>query len=655
MRRFSIVIWALLVPLIAASASLEEDRALFVDRLYPILEAAQCRLCHDDNGIATNTRIQFPEEGAEADRVLRFGYSLRPLVSVADTENSLLLLKSTGAIAHTGGERIRPGSEEVVVLKEWIEALVGLSPADLERRVRLTGGAAVSHAGTVRRLTQVQYNNSVRDLLGSQTRPADDFPPEDYIDGFSNQISGQAASPILTEAYNRAARKLARAAFLAGDSQNLIPCNSTGSDDAMCRGEFLKSFGRRAFRRPLAETEQRSYGQLFATAAERDKAFNSGAQVVVEAMLQSPNFLYYGHEDSRPHRIASRLAYFLWNTTPDVDLLNAADNGDLDDPAAIDRIVRRMVADPRAKDSLDDFLAQWMRFDRLLLSVRDSRLYPEFSVELAASMAEETRRLFRDLVWEGKDFTQFFSADYSFVDQSLAQLYGIEAPADVFGRVDVPADSGRAGILGQASFLTVTSKPGESSPTERGKFLREQFLCQIMPPPPPGVSATLPPITDEEPLSNRQQLKIHLSSTACASCHRLVDPIGFGLEHYDAIGRYRETQHVTIRPTTDELRTGRKKKPTEYQLPIDSDAYIYGIEGSEFSTPSEAGQVLSEDPVCRRCIVKQLFRYALGRHETDADQATIEVAFQRFEAAYFDFRELIIAVAVSAPFTGATD
>lgn len=655
LQRTVLILAAMLAPLALSAATPEEDRALFVDRLYPILEAAQCRLCHDDNGIATRTRLQFPEEGASADRVLRFGYSMVSLVAAGDFGNSLLLQKPTAAVVHTGGERIKPGSDELATLTLWAESLATMPTSELARRVALTTEEVNSHAGTVRRLTHAQYNNAVRDLLGSLTRPAADFPPEDFIDGFSNQISGQAASPILAEAYNNAARKLARAAFLAGDSQGLIPCTPSGPADAACRDQFLREFGRRAFRRPLSEAELASYGALFSAAANRESRFRSGAQVVIEAMLQSPNFLYYGHEDSRAYRTASRLAYFLWNTTPDAALLDAAESGELDDMESTRRVVSRMLDDARAPEALDDFLAQWMRFDRLLLAVRDSRLYPEFSVELAASMAEETRRVFRDLVWQGGDFTQFFSADYTFVDQSLAALYGIDAPAEVFGRVDVPDDSGRAGILGQASFLSVTSKPGESSPTERGKFIREQFLCQIMPPPPPGVSTTLPPVTDEKPLSNREQLQIHLSSTACASCHRLVDPIGFGLENFDAIGRFRETQYVSIRPTTDELRTGRKTKPTEYELPIVTDAYIHGLEGSEFSTPAEAGAVLAADPVCRRCIVKQLFRYAMGRHESEADQATLEMAFDRFEAAQFDFRELIIAVALSEPFLGATD
>lgn len=647
------IFFAVLIPAILWAGSLEQDRALFVQEVYPVLERAQCRLCHDDNGIATATRVQFPPEDAGQERLLQFGYALRPVVDAANPGESLLLAKPTQKVPHTGGERIAPGSADAATLARWVEVLAGLSAEEAGIRIAQLGGGSESSSGSVRRLTHAQYNNTVRDLLGSETRPADDFPPEDYVDGFSNQISAQAASPILTEAYNGAARKLARAAFLAGDAHGLIPCEPSGPADPACRDQFLRQFGRRAFRRPLSEPELAGYGDLFSAAARQDRSFTAGAQVVIEAMLQSPNYLFYGHEASRAHRIASRLAYFLWNTTPDEALLDAADNGELGSSAALEKIARQMLNDPRARDSVDDFLAQWMRFDRLLLSVRDSHVYPEFSVELAASMAEETRTFFRDIVWGGKDFNTFFNADYSFVDQGLAKVYGIEPTAELFGRVQLPASAGRGGILGQASFLTVTSKPGESSPTERGKFIREQFLCQIMPPPPAGVSTQLPPVTDEAPLNNRQQLGVHLSNPSCANCHRLVDPIGFGFEQYDAIGQFRETQFVEIRPTVDEQRTKRKTKATEYQIPIDTTAYIQGIENSEFSTPREAGELLANDPVCRRCTVKQLFRYALGRHETEADQAAIDQAFQQFEGSQFDFRELIIAIAVSEPFVGA--
>jgi hypothetical protein len=226
-------------------------------------------------------------------------------------------------------------------------------------------------------------------------------------------------------------------------------------------------------------------------------------------------------------------------------------------------------------------------------------------------------------------------------------LYGVEAGAEPWARVTLPPSSMRAGILGQASFLTLTSKPAETSPTERGLFVREHFLCQQVPPPPPGVNATLPPVTDEQPVTQRERLQVHLSNPVCASCHSLVDPIGFGLENFDAIGRFREKELLVVYPTADELKTKRKTKPTEYQLPIRAQGEVRGIAGSTFSSPRQLGELLASQPSCQKCVVKQLFRYAMGRLEEAGDGAVIEEAFERFRRSQFRFQELIMAISVA--------
>ena len=182
--------------------------------------------------------------------------------------------------------------------------------------------------------------------------------------------------------------------------------------------------------------------------------------------------------------------------------------------------------------------------------------------------------------------------------------------------------------------------------------MREHFLCQIIPPPPAGVNTTLPPATDEQPMTNRQRLTVHLTNPTCAACHGLIDPIGFGLEHFDAIGRYREQHVVTVFPTFDEMVHRTKMKPTEHRLPLDVTAYVRGIPDSTFSTPRDLGQILAKEPACRKCVVKQLFRYALGRPETPADQAVIEEALREFQDSGFLFRRLIISVVSSQPFLG---
>ena len=626
----------------------------FANRLYPVFEKAQCRICHNDNGVASATRLQFPPEKSTPEIINRFGLRLRVLVDSVHPDESLLLRKPTNLTTHTGGERIHPGSEEEKQLRDWVVKLAALgTTAD-------ASAAEIKQASVdqLRRLTHSQYNHTVQDLLHDQTRPADQFPNEDYVNGFTNQAEAQSISPLQAEAYNHAAEKLARNAFRGGDSRGLIPCKPSGADDAACRGQFIRNFGLRSFRRPISASEARVYETLFRTEAARTRDFIGGAQVVVEAMLQSPHFLFHleGGPDGRlkQYRTASALSYFLWDTMPDDQLFRAADKGELSGAAGIEKHARRLLSDDRARTSLDVFLSQWLRFDRLRNAVRDRRLYPEFGTELVSSMVEEVRRLFGKLVWENGSFLDFFRSDRAFLNSDLARLYNIQPPAQEFASVQFPLDSGRAGILGTALFLSLTSKPSDSSPTERGLFVREHFLCQIVPPPPPGVNTNLPPPTDAKPLSNREQLAMHLTSPNCAACHRLIDPIGFGLEHYDAIGRYRETQRVTVFPTLDEIKTKTKTKPTLYELPIEASGSVRGLPNSEFSSPGQLGGILAESAVCQRCIVKQLFRYAVGRPETAEDEETINGSLKDFRDSQFRYQNLIISIIKSKAFLGGS-
>jgi hypothetical protein len=398
------------------------------------------------------------------------------------------------------------------------------------------------------------------------------------------------------------------------------------------------------------------YERLFQLDAREYRDFLKGAQLVVETMLQSPSFLFHleqGPDDQFvQYRTASRLSYFLWDTMPDEALFQAAEQNRLRTPEQIEKAARQMLDDPRARQSTGVFLAQWLRFDRLKSAVRDHRLYPDFSAELAGAMIEETRRLFDHLVWENVPFMELFTANYAYLNNDLARLYGLSAPKREFERVDFPADSKRAGIPGEGTFLTLTSKPEETSPTERGLFVREHFLCQIVPPPPPGVNTNLPVSTDSRPLSNRDRLQMHLASPACAACHGLIDPIGFGLEQFDAVGKFRQQQVVTIFPTFDETKHHVKTAPTEYKLALDTLAFIKGIPDSDFATPRGLGEVLAQEPACQKCVVKQLFRYAVGRVETPADEPAIDAALKDFRDSQFSFQKLILAIVNSKPFLG---
>jgi len=609
----------------------------FATQTWPVLERAQCRQCHSDNGVGSTTRLQFPEEPTPA-AITAFGASLRRFVTANTPEDSLLWRKPTGRMPHGGGERIRKGSPEEAALRAWVEHLAK-QPEYVAKAAKPAQGASKP---VMRRLTHSQYNHTVRDLLGEETRPADQFPAEDFVHGFTNQADGQSISPLLAEAYSRAAERLARAAFSKGDSRKLIPCTPS----PQCGTRFIREFGRRAFRRPLQEAEVARYQRLFAKEAE----FLKGAQIVVETMLQRPKFLF--RVETGAYKAAADLSYFLWDTMPDEALLAAAAAGDLQSEAGIQKQVRRLLASDRAQPAFDEFLSQWLRFDRLRGALRDRQRFPEFSPELVSLMIEETSRLFRNLVWSDANFMEFFSASYSYLVPELARLYGVEPPQEPWAKTAFPAAFPRAGILGQSSFLTVTSKPADTSPTERGLFVREHFLCQQVPPPPPGVSTTLPPVTDEKPVTQRQRLGVHLSNQVCAGCHSLVDPVGYGFENFDAIGKFRDKELIIIAPTADELKTKRKVKPTEYQLDINPQGTVRGIPDSDFTNPAELGRRLAKEPNCQKCVVKQLFRYAVGRHETSEDAAVLDAALERFRRSQFQFRELIIAIAVSEPFRG---
>ena len=495
---------------------------------------------------------------------------------------------------------------------------------------------SLAASAQLRRLTHSQYNNTVRDLLGDQTQPADSFPQEDFTHGFKNQISAQDISPLLAEAYNSAAERLAKSAFLGGqDTNRLIPCKPGAVG---CAGKFIRSFGRRAFRRPLTSLEVRRYTAVLAKTGD----FLSGAQLVIEAMLQSPKFLFRTEGGSSPYDVAARLSYFLWDTMPDEDLFRAAASGELASKAGVDKTVKRMIADPRARQAVDEFASQWLRFDLVQSAVKDRSLYPQFTPELGMAMTEETRRLIADLVWNDRNFMDLFTAGYAYVNSDLASLYGVAAPSNEFDRVPLPETTERTGVLGQGTFLTQTSKPGETSPTVRGYFVREQFLCHQVPDPPPGTNSNLPPLRIDRPQTNRDRLKEHAVNRACSGCHALMDPIGLGFEKFDAIGKRRDKQTIKFFPE----RRARDQTPTVVELELDTAGKVSGLPNSDFRAPRELGLILASSAECQQCIVKQLFRYAYGRRETDADAPLLLKATEVFQGSQFRLKDLIMFLAV---------
>ena len=615
----------------------------FVSNLYPVLEKANCRTCHVTDGVAGPTKLVFPDtEASDAEREI-FGLQLQRWVNPKSPADSLLRRKPTNRLKHSGGMRIAQNGPEEKLLEAWVNYLAGLSPQELLALTPPTPKRRVAATETLRRLTHSQYNNTVRDLLGDASNPAAQFPPEDFINGFKNQIQGQSLSPLLAENYAAAAEKLAVSA-VRRQAKELTFCKPTGPTDGACREQFIRQFGRRAFRRPLEAEEQNRYSRLFIAEAKRGNNFWSGIEATVEAMLQSPNFLFRLERTTNPkwksYARASRLSYFFWDTMPDEALLTLAQAGKLDDAAGMESQARKMLANDQAKVGLDEFIAQWFRFDRVTNQLKDRRLFPMFTRELALAMNEETRRFLHHLVWSNANFMEFVSASYSFVNADLATLYQFPAPAEPFARVQFPTQSMRSGILTHGSVLVQTSKPVETSPTARGLFVREQLLCQHVPQPPPGVNTNLPEVKEDRPMTNRERLADHLTNESCASCHKLIDPIGFGLEKFDAAGRYQEKFVAHAAQGREEAKKGK----VDMELPIDISGQVAGLRNSEFQNPPQLGKILSESDACRACVAKQVFRYCLGRTETRADQPVLDHALKAFTSSQFQFKELMIAI-----------
>src|SRR5262245_26740056 len=285
---FVVTIAVALGSLISRSVLAQQSAApiSFSRTVYPIFEAAQCRGCHVDDGVASATRLHCPDPNAGPDDIEAFGITLAVLVDRSDPSRSPLLNKPTNRERHTGGVRIKPGSFEEQALTEWVRHLATVPDAAVSAaRERLTAAdAPSSHDQQLRRLTHSQYNNTVRDLLGDHSRPADRFPPEDFVNGFKNQLRTQGMPPLLAEAYSAAAEKLARNAFRAGDVNHLVPCTPptgsalpSGRRDTACRDQFVRRFGLRAFRRPLDEAEFQRYTALFDSQAQTAATFLNGA------------------------------------------------------------------------------------------------------------------------------------------------------------------------------------------------------------------------------------------------------------------------------------------------------------------------------------------------------------------------------------------
>lgn len=496
-------------------------------------------------------------------------------------------------------------------------------------------GAPSPGVAPLRRLTGSQYNNTVRDLLGDASNPADAFPPDETVGAFSNNAAALTVSPLLAQAYFTASETLSTKAIT--NKKALLPCDPATGEDA-CARLFVEKFGKRAFRRPLTPAE---VNELIAIHDENKTGgtFDDGLGAVIEAVLNSAAFLYveeYGNVADNKNGVlpvasfemASRLSFFLWNSMPDDALFQAAERGELATAEQVTAQARRMIADPKAHDATREFYDQWLLLRHIDTATKDAAMYATFAPAMRTSMLAETRAFLDYATWQadGKVET-LLTAPVSFLDSQTAPLYGLTVSGTGLQKTNLDPTQ-RSGILTQPSILAAQAKPNQSSPILRGKFIRERFLCQNLPPPPPDLVIVPPEV--KPGATTRERFAEHTAKPECAGCHTLMDPIGFGFEHYDGVGRYR---------TEDQ---GRPVDSTGALTVTDVDGTFNGV--------PELAKKLSGSQIVKDCIATQWYRYTMARAETETDKCSLAVTMKTFQNANYDIRELLVGITTTDSF-----
>lgn len=489
-----------------------------------------------------------------------------------------------------------------------------------------TPAPPVAALSAPRRLSQAELDNTVRDLLGLPPGLATQILPEDEFTPYDNDVTSQQASEALVNALEVYAEEVSRRLLLDPEARDrVVGCVPEGPGDAVCFRTFVESFGRLALRRPLEEEEVTAYLALQAFATEDnayvENDFYTAVALVIRALLQDPEFLYRIERSSSlsGHEIAARLSYLLWGSTPDDELLRAAESGALLLAEGRRTEAERLLRSPKAKEQLQRFHAQWLGY----------RAIPH-PPALAQSFSRETGALIDRVIFdEPRSYLDLFRLEETYVDPGLAAHYGLASSPQGGASWVSYAGTERAGILSHGSVLAAFSKFSDTSPTQRGILVRTRLMCQRIESPPADVDVDQPPGGADNPACKSERYAMHQdTSTSCYNCHSLMDPIGFGLERYDIGGRYRTHDDGAPNCTID----GQGALPG------------YG----SFSGPRELASRLIESRLLDACVVRQLYTFAIGYPPQAADAATINHLTARFREGGHRLKDLLLDY-VSSP------
>ena len=493
---------------------------------------------------------------------------------------------------------------------------------------------------TIRRLNRTEYNNTIRELAGVNFDPAEDFPADDSGYGFDNIGDVLSLSPSLMEKYLSAAEKILSLALADSTKvayRRIIICEPGQQSAVACARRIVSTFATRAFRRPITEQELERLMTLYNRMTARGENFEAGVRFMLEAVLVSPQFLFRGDVQPDPNNaqasyavdeyaLASRLSYFLWSSMPDEELFTQAKHRGL--RRNLEAQVARMLKDPKSHALVENFAGQWLQLRNLKIVFPDQKRFPQFNEGLRAAMEKETELFFESICRENRSILDFISADYTFVNEKLAHLYGISGVEGAeFRRVALTGKQ-RGGLLTQASVLTITSNPTRTSPVKRGKWVLENILGTPPPPPPPNV----PELKEgKEALTGplRQRMEQHRADPNCATCHARMDPIGFGFENFDAIGAWREREGDFDIEASGKLQTGES-----FTGPVELKELILNQKRDEFV----------------RCLTEKMLTYALGRGLEYYDKCAVEKITSSLRKENYRFSTLILEIVKSTPF-----
>jgi len=494
----------------------------------------------------------------------------------------------------------------------------------------------------VRQLTEAQYRNIIADIFGASIKVAGRFDTPKREGGLL-AIGATVAdiTPSALERYDALARDIAAQVVDKTRRGTLVPCipkDITRPDDD-CAREFLAPAARLLYRRTLSRSEVEKHVSVAHRAADSKGDFYAGLAFALSGILDSAPFLFVADttepDPAHPEKVrlsglakAARLSFLLWNRAPDDALLIAAENGDLHTEAGLMRHVDRMLASPAVEEGVRAFFADMLGFDAFDALAKDSVIYPAFNASLVSDIREQVLRTLVDtLLIRRESYRDIFTTRKTFLNRQLAVLYRVPVATDLnWTAYEFPAGNPRAGIHSQVGFLGLHSHPGKSSPTLRGKAIRELLLCQKIPPPPGDVDFNLFNDPNLAQQTVRERLTAHRTNPTCAGCHMIMDPIGLTLENFDGLGQYRSTENGA---------------------PIDVSGTLDQV---AFNGPVELGQALHDHPATSSCLVNRLFSYAVARPSTTGERDWLAYQEGRFSRDGYRFPELLRAIALSRAF-----